>query len=221
MSKYVTFSFDDGTEQDKDLCAMLREYGYKCTFNLNSGIQSASYCWEKEGKKVRRLNVDEAIEAYRGHEIAAHTLTHPRLETLDDETVRNEVFYDKKNLENWFGTEVVGLAYPCGSYDRRVMSLVRGCGIGYARTTGNSLCFDVPKSLMDYRPTCHYASPEIFDLIEKFALLPDGEERKVFFIWGHSFELYLRDEWGLLRRIFDALKGCGAQFVTNREAFGL
>ena len=143
MSKYVTFSFDDGTEQDKDLCAMLREYGYKCTFNLNSGIQSASYCWEKEGKKVRRLNVDEAIEAYRGHEIAAHTLTHPRLETLDDETVRNEVFYDKRiwktgSVRKWSGwlipaVHMIGASCPS--------SAAAGSAMRAQRATASALTF--------------------------------------------------------------------------------
>ena len=35
--KAVTFSYDDGVEQDKRLIQLLDRYGLKCTFNLNSG----------------------------------------------------------------------------------------------------------------------------------------------------------------------------------------
>ena len=36
--KAVTFSYDDGVEQDIRLIEILNTYGLKCTFNLNSGL---------------------------------------------------------------------------------------------------------------------------------------------------------------------------------------
>jgi peptidoglycan/xylan/chitin deacetylase (PgdA/CDA1 family) len=32
---------------------------------------------------------------YEGHEIAVHGLTHPHLETLEEDTIRNELEQDK------------------------------------------------------------------------------------------------------------------------------
>jgi len=39
--KAVTFSYDDGVEQDKRLIQLLNKYNLKCTFNLNSGCKPA------------------------------------------------------------------------------------------------------------------------------------------------------------------------------------
>ena len=36
-TKALTFSYDDGTLQDRRLAALFRKYGLKATFNLNSG----------------------------------------------------------------------------------------------------------------------------------------------------------------------------------------
>ena len=36
--KYFTLSFDDGLEQDKRIIALMKQYGLKGTFNLNSGL---------------------------------------------------------------------------------------------------------------------------------------------------------------------------------------
>ena len=36
-SRALTFSFDDGVQQDKRFIGLLRQYGLCSTFNLNSG----------------------------------------------------------------------------------------------------------------------------------------------------------------------------------------
>ena len=36
--KYFTLSFDDGLEQDKRVLELMKKYGLKGTFNLNSGM---------------------------------------------------------------------------------------------------------------------------------------------------------------------------------------
>ena len=36
--KAITFSYDDGIEQDLPLLQILRDYGLKGTFNLNTGL---------------------------------------------------------------------------------------------------------------------------------------------------------------------------------------
>lgn len=52
----------------------MRQLDIKCTFNLNSGLI--------EGDK-NRVRFEEFAELYKGHEIAAHTFTHPQLNNLD------------------------------------------------------------------------------------------------------------------------------------------
>ena len=219
-NKFVTFSFDDGVEQDKKFVALLNEYGYKGTFNINTGIQTYANTWVNEGVEIHRMNIDGLKELYEGHEVAVHSLTHPHLETLDEQTIRNELYYDKKNLEEWFGKEVVGMAYPYGTYDERVISVARKLGIRYARTAGTSMKFSCPDDLMRYSGTCHFANPRIFELIETFAAEGD-EQKKILYIWGHTYECDTLKKWDHLRHVFDALQHTGARFVCNREAFGL
>ena len=36
--KYFTLSYDDGLEQDKRIVELMKKYGIRGTFNLNSGI---------------------------------------------------------------------------------------------------------------------------------------------------------------------------------------
>ncbi len=74
---------------------------------------------------------------YEGHEIAAHTLTHPNLTTLDKQEIIRQVEQDRLRLSELAGYEVVGMAYPCGGInnDDRVAEIIRThTGIQYART---------------------------------------------------------------------------------------
>jgi peptidoglycan/xylan/chitin deacetylase (PgdA/CDA1 family) len=123
--KALTLSYDDGVEQDRKLVEILNSYGIKATFNLNSGIQSGSSYWERNGITIQRMNVKSLPELYKGHEIAVHSLTHPRLEKLDEETVVNELEQDKINLERIFGTKIYGMAYPYGTFNDDVKKISR------------------------------------------------------------------------------------------------
>lgn len=221
MAKYVTFSFDDGIEQDKRFVEELNKYGFKCTFNINTGIQTRANMWINNGVEIHRMNIKGLKELYKGHEVAVHTLTHPFLEKLDEETIYNEIAYDKKNIEDWFGEEVAGMAYPYGTYDDRVIKIARDIGIKYARTAGTSMKFGLPSDLMRYTGTCHFSNSEIFRLIDEFEKLPDDGEKQVFYIWGHTYEFDVLKKWDFLAELFKRLKTVKANFVTNREAFGL
>lgn len=221
MAKYVTFSFDDGVEQDKRFVSELNKYGFKATFNINTGIQTRANCWVNNGVEIHRMNIKGLKELYAGHEVAVHSLTHPFLEKLDDETVFNELYYDKKNIEEIFGTEVVGMAYPYGTYNDRVIKIARDLGIKYARTAGTSMKFSVPEDIMKYTGTCHFSNSEIFRLIDEFDALEDNCERKILYVWGHTYEFDVMQKWDLLTKILERLKTVNAQFVTNRVAFGL
>ena len=69
-----------------------------------------------------------------GHEIAAHTLTHQDLTKLDKDTVYNEVYLDKQNLERMFDCQITGMAYPYGTYNDEVVQILKKCKIQYARS---------------------------------------------------------------------------------------
>ena len=138
--KAITFSFDDGVTQDIRLVEVLNKYGLKGTFNLNSAkLGLPGDVWKVEWGEIPRkmLNASQVGELYEGHEVAVHTMTHPNLTTLNDETVIYQVDEDRKMLSALCGYPVVGMAYPCGGVnnDERVAALIKNnTPIAYART---------------------------------------------------------------------------------------
>ena len=43
--KALTFSYDDGNEQDRKLLEILNRYGMKATFNVNTGLNHDCGTW--------------------------------------------------------------------------------------------------------------------------------------------------------------------------------
>ena len=216
--KAVTFSYDDGVTQDRRLVEMMNAYGVKGTFNLNSGIQSYANVWQhQKGLLIHRMNAEGLKELYQGHEIAVHCLTHADLPKFDEETIRNEILEDKKNLEERFGQPVVGMAYPFGTYNDTVVDIVRSCGIRYSRTVDRTGTFELPKEPLTLNPTCHHNDADVMELIARF-LASDSEEPQLFYLWGHSYEFDVEQNWDLMEKILKKLSGHEDIFYgTNRE----
>jgi peptidoglycan-N-acetylglucosamine deacetylase len=195
--KALTLSYDDGVEQDRKLVEILNRYGIKATFNLNSGIQSGSSQWERNGITIRRMNVKALPALYMGHEIAVHSLTHPRLENLDEETIVNELEQDKINLERIFGTKMYGMAYPYGTFNDEVKKIVGRRGLLYARGVVSTFSFDIPKDLLAYQPTAIHTDTCLMELAETFIKLKP-ESPQVFYLWGHSYEFDTDNNWQVI-----------------------
>lgn len=192
--KAVTFSFDDAVTQDVRLIEILDKYGLKATFNLNSaclGLEGSLAC---NGKTVRhdKVRACDVKSIYAGHEVAVHTLTHPNLTALDEETVVYQVEKDRLTLSELAGYEVVGMAYPCGGVnnDDRVADIIkRRTGVKYSRTITSTGNFDLQDNLYRFNPSVHYADEKaLFSLGEKFINLKT-DKPQIFYIWGHSYEM--------------------------------
>lgn len=216
--KSVTLSFDDGVQQDIRFVELLNKYGIKCTFNLNSGKATELGSWVYHGLNVVHINLTELRDLYRGHEIASHSLTHPILTGLNERTIYNEIYSDKKILENFFETEVVGFAYPCGNYDDLIVQIAEKCGIRYARTIIDNFEFAPQKDLMRFKPTCHYNHPDIFKIIDRF-IETESDQKQVLYIWGHSYELEADNTWERFEEVCKRLvKEKEIIFETNSGA---
>lgn len=192
-NKAITFSFDDGVSQDERLIEIFNKYGLKCTFNLNSELLGTDGTLDRNGRTVRhdKIAPERIKSVYMGHEIAAHTLTHPNLTTLSDDEIIRQVENDRKNLSRLAGYEVVGMAYPCGgtNNDDRVAEIIRqNTKIKYSRTITSTYSFDPQKNLLRFDPTIHSIDPRLNEIIDKF-LASEEESPKLLYIWGHSYEM--------------------------------
>lgn len=224
--KALTFSYDDGVTQDKRLIELFNKYGMKATFNLNSGTLGRKDTLEREGVIVghEKVTAEDIKHIYAGHEVAAHTLTHPNLRTLEkDEDIIREVEQDRIRLSELCGYEVNGMAYPCGGfcYDDRVIRLIReNTGIQYARTTNSTYNFDRPQELLELNPSVyhHREMDKMFELGEKFLKL-ETDVPQVFYVWGHAYEFDIHDDWGRFEEFLQMMSGrSDICYCTNREA---
>ena len=190
--KAVTFSFDDGVTQDIRLLELFNRYGLKGTFNLNSELLGKSGSLDRNGRTVRhdKISPEKVKDLYQGHEVAVHTLTHPDLTKQSDEEVVRQVEEDRKNLSALVGYDVVGMAYPCGTFDDRVVNLMeKHTGVKYSRTVISTHGFVPQKDdLLRLNASVYYIEDCLEEVVDEFLKADDGEER-LLYIWGHSYEM--------------------------------
>lgn len=192
--KAITFSFDDGVTQDIRLIEILNRYHLKGTFNLNSGYLGTFGALNVNGKTVRhdKVSGEKLREIYAGHEIAAHTLTHPNLTGLDEYTIVRQVEEDRKALSLLCGKSVVGMAYPCGGVnnDERVAEIIsRNTPIRYARTITSTYSFELQEgNRLRFNPSVYYVEDCFEDVVDRFLALQTNRPQ-LLYIWGHSYEM--------------------------------
>ncbi len=205
--KAVTFSYDDGNEQDQRLAALFGKYRVKAAFNLNSGMDESTGTWVCEGLAVRHLNPRQWPTVYKGQECAVHTVHHPNLYEMEDsDRIRMEIREDKAAIERIVGQQVYGMAYPFGGHTKNVRQIAAKEGIYYARTTVSSYGFDMPERLLELPPTCHHDDPALFELAEEFIRRNDGRYQ-IFYIWGHSYEFDVHENWERFERFLKMVSG--------------
>ena len=223
--KAITFSYDDGVTQDVRLAELFRKYGLKATFNINSGFLGKEGSLVREGVTVghNKVSAADLRYIYEGHEIAAHTLTHPLLTTItDDAEIIRQVEEDRLTLSELAGYEVVGFAYPGGgvNYNSRVSELIKNnTGVRYCRTIVSSHSFDIQDDLYEFKPTVYHHAEfdKTFALAEQF-LNSSPDTPQIFYIWGHAYELDIRNEWDRFEELCKMLSGKDDIFYgTNRE----
>lgn len=224
--KALTFSYDDGITQDIRLIELFNKYGMKGSFNLNSELLGRPGELVCGGKQIshNKVRAEDVRHIYQGHEVAGHTLTHPRLTKLDSDTeITRQVEEDRLKLCELVGYEVVGFAYPGGgtNFDSHISALLqKTTGIRYARHTITNHSFAPQENLLEFSPTVYHHSEwdKMFELGEKFLSLR-AEEPSVFYVWGHAYEFDIRDEWGRFEEFLQMMSGkSDICYCTNREA---
>ena len=221
-NKAVTFSFDDGVTQDVRCVELLNKYGLKGTFNLNSGFFGLPGKLERSWGTVNHTKIlaSEVKRIYNGHEIAVHTLTHPTLVGLDEETIIRQVEEDRKALESLCGYPVVGMAYPNGPNDDRVAGIIKdNTPIRYSRTVASTYSYGLQKeNLLRFNPTLHFLDDRAEEIAEEFLGL-QTEEPQLLYIWGHSYEMDVEESrWARFEKLCQMLSGESDIFYgTNKE----
>lgn len=121
----VTTSWDDGHPLDLRTAERLRYRGLTGTF----------YATARSIKRLRLPVADLRELAAMGVEIGSHTVTHPVLTTLDEQSIFRELAESKKVLEDQLGRQVTSLCYPKGKFNPLVRAQAANAGYSLARTT--------------------------------------------------------------------------------------
>jgi peptidoglycan/xylan/chitin deacetylase (PgdA/CDA1 family) len=120
--KPIVISFDDGYRpQFTYALPELRKHGWPGLLNLKA-----------EGSDLYTSNVEAMIDA--GWELAAHTIHHLDLTTLDAEQLEEEVAGSRKLLQREYGVPVKNFCYPAGQFDSTVIAAVEAAGYTGATT---------------------------------------------------------------------------------------
>ena len=222
--KAVTFSYDDGVTQDIHLIELLNKYNLKCTFNINSQLLGGHHTLMRDGQRIShyKIHPNDVKEFYFGHEVAAHTLTHPHLPPLDDAEIIRQVEQDRLNLSDIVGYEVIGMAYPGGGVnnDDRVAEIIKNnTGIKYSRTITFTHNFETQKNLYRFNPTVYHLDFDKMMELGKNFINSNPDKPQIFSIMGHSYEMdYSSENWVKLEQFFKLISNHNDIFYgTNKE----
>jgi peptidoglycan/xylan/chitin deacetylase (PgdA/CDA1 family) len=121
-AKPVVISFDDGYRpQFTYALPELRKHGWPGLLNLKA-----------EGSDLYGSNVEAMIGA--GWELAAHTIHHLDLTTLDAAQLKEEVAGSRELLRREYGVPVKNFCYPAGQFNETVVAAVKAAGYTGATT---------------------------------------------------------------------------------------
>lgn len=121
-AKPVVISFDDGYRPQYTFALPeLRKHGWPGLLNLKA-----------EGSELYESNVKAMLAA--GWELAAHTINHSDLTTLEGEALEEEVAGSRKILKHDYGVPVKNFCYPAGKFDEATIAAVEKAGYVGATT---------------------------------------------------------------------------------------
>jgi peptidoglycan/xylan/chitin deacetylase (PgdA/CDA1 family) len=138
-SHTFALSFDDGFVNAFQIgLKTLAQYKFHAVQFLVADRIGQFNEWEVQLGDVREPLMDASqIREWMaaGHQIGAHTLTHPFLTRVSIREAREEIFASKKKLEDLFGVPIQHFCYPYGDRNQTIRDMVREAGYTTACTT--------------------------------------------------------------------------------------
>lgn len=126
--KPVIITFDDGYENNyRYAYPVLKKYGFKAViYSVADATCSFFASFELPERLLSPQQMQELSN--NGISIQGHTTTHPHLKYLTDEEIYRELKKCKDALEQITGKQVVHMAVPYGSMDKRLLNIARETG---------------------------------------------------------------------------------------------
>ena len=114
----ISISFDCayGADYTEKLLEILQEYDVKCTFYM------VEFWVKKFPDMVKKIHD-------AGHEIGTHSKTHPKMSTLSESEIKDELLSSIKAIENITGQKVETFRPPFGDYDDLLLDVATSLGL--------------------------------------------------------------------------------------------
>lgn len=144
----VGMTFDDGyADFVARVVPALRRYGFTATVYVVAGEIGNHNAWDAAGPRKPLMTADDVRRvADAGIEVGSHSRTHPRLTTVDDAALQDEIGASRIALEKLTGGPVDGFCYPYGAVGGREVAMVSAAGYAYACAVG-ARAIDGPHAL--------------------------------------------------------------------------
>ena len=201
--KYFIFSIDDGTIYDEKVIKIFNKYGIKGTFNLNSGL--GDFVWYLGEMPIKRFNLQEHADLYKGHEIASHSLTHPHMTMCPGEEIVRQVGEDVTNLERLFGREVNTFAFPFHDSDDRCVDIIKHVhNIKVIRHSIEDKSFKFSEDPLHVKITSLNINEALW-LVDDFIKDKDAE---LFVFVSHAYDFEVNQAYDKLEELCKKVKAC-------------
>ena len=124
---FVCLTFDDGYQDNYDIAyPILKQTNvpfaiYVTTGFIDNRLPMRWYTNEKlgiNGEALKSLDADPLCT------IGAHTVSHPRLDTLSPEEQQKEIEQSLQELESLLGHPIRHFSYPHGAYNTETLSII-------------------------------------------------------------------------------------------------
>lgn len=115
----MVITFDDGyLDNYENAAPALARFGLPACFFVTSGLVGSTTVprWDRDwGIRSRWMDWDQVRSLHRGgHEIGAHTVSHPNLGVIGPDEARSEMIESRTAIESAIGAPVPFFCYPFG-----------------------------------------------------------------------------------------------------------
>ena len=125
---FVCLTFDDGYQDNYDIAyPILKQMDVPFAIYITTGfIDNRLPMWWYKGDNLG-IGTDslKVLDADPLCTIGAHTISHPKLDTLSPEEQRKEIMQSKQELESLLGHPVHHFSYPHGAYNADTLTIVK------------------------------------------------------------------------------------------------